>query len=270
MGARLIELPWDSQPQEAVQLRAQFLNGLALFHMPGAELAYNAQLTTNTPGTIVGPGGRAYSTTGEAGRASTNARLVTSDGAGTGDFTIVVHAAPVSSTTRQIPYCCTNAPGQFGETYIIFNAHANYVAVPGSWTFTSFGDLTGQNVTGVDGRLHAFMVRRRGSDLSVWLDGVQLSSVSSTATIKPNNNDFDYIGGYKDSGWGHVDPLYQVGGWNRAFTDEEMRAAVDQQFAFEPRSIWVPVAAAPALPTLSAITPSLITATGWRDTITAA
>ena len=267
------DAPWDSQPQEAVELLPQYQHGLALFHMPDAELAHNAFLSTNIPGTIVGPSGRAYSTSGAGGRASTNARLTTSDGAGTGDFTIIVHAAPTSSTTRQMPIAVANSGGSGGESYLIFNANSGLAPSAGNWTFTSFPTSTGLNTSGVDGAVHSFGVRRRGSLLELFYDGALVASSTYTGALNPSSGAFDCIAGYSGSGYGHVDPLYQVGGWNRAFTDAEMLEARDQNWAFAPRVIRVPVAAAggATLPTLSNATfvPGSVTATSFRPRVTA-
>ena len=245
----LLELvsPWDQQPQEAVEIdwANPISSGLALLHTPLDEYVAGARLTVNRPSVDPRQAGVAYSTSGAGGRASTPSRLRTSDGAGTGDFTIIVYAAPVASTTRQIPLCVTNAAGQSGESYLIFNSNPSYGPTPGGWTFTTFDGAPGiASAGGVDGRLHAFVVRRIGPTLALFLDGGQVESLTSTGKINTGLGDNDYIGGYKDSGFGHRDPLYQVGAWNRALTDAEIASLSTnpwQLFRRTPRPIFTPV-----------------------------
>lgn len=238
---------WDSQPQEAVQIAAQFAHA-AFLHLPSVrgELARNARLTTNPPNLSPAAAGLGYTAVGGlASRAATNNALTTSNGVGTGDFTLLVYAAPTASATRQMPIALSNAVGGNGESYIIFNAGSNLAASSGKLTFTIFSAQTGLESAGaVDGKAHVFAVRRIGSALSLWRDGVLLSSVTYTTTVVPNNNDFTYIGGYKDAGYGHVDPLYLAAGWNAALSDQQIRHLADPWQLFEPRRLVIPSAPA--------------------------
>jgi hypothetical protein len=80
--------------------------------------------------------------------------------------------------------------------------------------------------------------------LALFLDGGQVESLTSTGKINTGLGDNDYIGGYKDSGFGHRDPLYQVGAWNRALTDAEIASLSTnpwQLFRRTPRPIFTPV-----------------------------
>ena len=62
--------------------------------------------------------------------------IVTSDGVGTGDFTMAILANPTSGTGPNHAFCQKNDPGgtPWGQAIISFNA--NYMNAMGSFTYT--------------------------------------------------------------------------------------------------------------------------------------
>jgi hypothetical protein len=245
--------PWDSQPQEDTGLSSEFPPA-AFVHLPStqAELVRGATLTTDKPARSAGRHGIAYSSTGVGGRSARNSALKTSDGAGTGDFTILVCAAPVSAASRIMPFCIS---GGSGESYLIYNANATLSTVAGSFTYTTFVSESSVSAAGVDGQTHVFVVRRLAGVLSLWRDGINLASGSWAANIGSSGASYDYIAGFSGASYAHVDPIYLVAGWNSGLADQQIKDLSNPWQLFEPRRVYIPTAAGGA--GAQTLTPSL-------------
>lgn len=265
----MFDFGWPRLPQgEAAELNADLAGASpAFFHLPGnfAELVNGDLLTTNIPTLAAGEEGPAFTLAGAGASIGRSTRLTTSDGAGTGDFTLVVYAAPQSSGTRQMPYAQV-AGSQ--ETYLVFNSsNSIFSASAGGWGFVGFGGNPGvASATGVDGRAHVFVVRRRAGTIDILRDGVVAGSVAYGTTIS-GAGAFDYIGGYASSGFGHTDPLYYVAGFNSALSDAALAAWTDPLWCFKPRTMLVPGPAAVGSGTTVGGTVGSATGTGRTATV---
>lgn len=260
----------DFPPQEALQLVDALNEGLAfLVQAPfPVEQRRGTGLVTNQQNLIAsteGIQGFVAASSASAGmRGPVTTALRGSNGNGTGDFTVLVFAAPRPSATIQMAYC---SAGTGVESYFFFNSNDSFTNIPGTAAFTIFD--TGVTASGViDGRPHVFVVRRVGSSLQFWTDGRQVAAVTNTSSVG-NAFNSDVFGGYFAAGYGATDPIGLVAAWNRALPDDLLASVgPNPEQLFEPQRIWVPVSSGPSTPVLSAPTVINITATSATPRVT--
>jgi hypothetical protein len=287
MGARLIELPWDSQPQEAVEVNwdSPFTRDLVFAVNFAAgfaprNIARGAQGVSTLTGTLT----RTVQQLG-AGISGSNGGLSLTDPTNALRITSgpVTHAGIVN---------LTGIDGNFGAVFAVSDTSSNVVAslqrngTSGNMLFFR-GNQGGVPITGAIAALLAgpcvFVVGSE-SELGTtggfcFVNGVQLTTgaSSSAGTQASGNVSFrPFLDRSSSTAFGSDGAYFEHFAWQRYLSLDEARwlsqsPANIRSAIYAPQQIFVPrAAAAPGLPTLSAITPSLITATGWRDTITAA
>jgi len=264
MSAGDFELPWDSQPQEAV------------------EVDWSNPLAARLVGLWYGGNRHVEAITGRGPIANNNGFLVSYFPTRKG----IAHGAAVSSPNISFEYLQA-APTPPGSEFSLF-CRVQILAIPSGdrpIVQSTFGDeaeltlLPTGFIRGVTNRANTTVnsdaaysagdwldlcyVGREGEQ-RLWINGVRQAGSGTQSLSVMNARSWLSI---RSSDAATV----FAGVANRAYLDTEVVQLSQAPWQlFRSLSIGVPVAAGPALPTLSAITPSLITATGWRDTITAA
>lgn len=265
--------PWDSQPQEAVELDAHdsLLDGIAfvIVHGPGGrrELVrgLSASAGTSTSGVNTAGYGDKYSSTGQW---NSNA-LVTSTGDGAGDFTLLSYSAPVAEDDATALISSCSGTG-LQQAYLLANTNSGFGVTSGALSFGG-GDgnlaVLTQASGVIDGNPHVFVGLRRAAIGYVDIDGAQVataamssSSVWGAGAVVQTQG----INGY--SAWTSGTPPVQLieMGWNRALTaDERARVGINPWRIFAPRSSWYPtsVAGGGPSPVVGTLTQTLAGAT---------
>jgi hypothetical protein len=178
--------------------------------------------------------------------------IVTSDGAGTGDFTLICLANPIAEARSSCGLSQQTTANN--RTHLAFNAStatSGLAAASGSLCFIARDSTTGGlAVTGaVDGLYHLFAGRRRGTDHSVWIDGVSRSSAANPARNIDTGTGGIAIGNLAGGTANRIDTgcnMVLAAAWNRALSDAEMRLLARDPFcmfrpALEWRSVWTPI-----------------------------
>lgn len=151
--------------------------------------------------------------------------MKTSSANGLGDFTYLVIAAPIASTTREF-----FAVSQNGATEFYFGANFNVglTATSGMLSAqTNSGGASGVQVASViDGKPHVFAYSRKingaSGDGALYMDGVLLASNVVNMVQMWSSASTDYVAGYSGAGWGVSGPVSLVIGWNRALSAAEV------------------------------------------------
>lgn len=257
-----LERSWTRQPRKVVPLdltnrindRVAFVWSPLRPDIPEVGLALTP---TNAARAVAQDGVVSRLTAGYWSRAN-YAPVVTSNGSGTGDFTVVVRANPSASATQQCLTAQRRGSGSFEQFGIIANSTGGGSSSSGAIEYFTFsGTLVGATHAGrVDGRWHTWAMRRVGSVVSFWEDGLQLGS--STGTIQTiSHSTSDYAVGANTSAGVFASTCDFSFQWssNRGLTDVEMAAITRTPWiVYEPQSIWIPVSSAAG--TSYAITPS--------------
>ena len=197
--------------------------------------------------------------------------LVTSDSAGTGDFTILILSNPASKAANEHMLAQKNDAGgsPFSQTALIANQNELGTTTPGAVCFFTFNSSdSGVTATGATtGGFHVWVGRRQGSEHSIWRDGVRLNAATRTvrAIIQAGNTRRLAIGsrgnGTTESFAGDAQYAH---GWNRALSDAEILqiGASPWKLIEQPaRPLWAPA------PVATVYRPgSDITANGWTAT----
>lgn len=208
--------------------------------------------------------------------------VTTSNGVGTGDFTILVVANPSASGTVGHMFAQKNdaAGSPFAQMALLSNADSTASASSGSVSFFTFnGSPYGASAAGaIDGDYHVWVGVRNGAFLAIYKDGVLLAFVSGAAVNINQANRFMAVG---SRGNGTTEAfgrdVLTAAAWNRALSSDEIAAlgsipSTAQIFGYR-RKLWA-VSAGVSTYTLSAPTyvPGSITSTGLtaRVTVTAA
>jgi len=281
--------PWYEQPQEAVEPNADIRDALR-FLWSGAS--FRQDLITGRSATH----GAATQTIVQQGRAANCSAsqqnvewsqqfLTTSDGAGGGEFTMLVVANPESgggAVEHMLAQKNDAAGSPFAQALIGANAASNASYSAGSACFFTFnaGTAAAAAAAGVvDGEMHVWVGVRRLtttagiSSHELWRDGVLLASSSaSTRGITQSATRWMAVG---SRGNGTTEAFRRqavyAAGWDRALTQVELLAFRSPNHChallFAPRRIFVPVSAAPSgAPTLSDLKATNITATSVQFT----
>ena len=179
------------------------------------------------------------------------APVVTSDGAGTGDFTFLVLANPVSAS--QLNALISQDASTKGQAYLIANANSSYAATPGSMLFgadTGGGSGPIFSIAGqVDGLMHLWAFIRRGTSYELWRDGIlQSAQTGATTNILTGGGQSLAIGalaGY--AGYDNPNATVFAAGFNRplgALKIPDISSNPWKLFSPEPRRLWLGMAAA--------------------------
>jgi hypothetical protein len=206
-------------------------HGLRLFGenggvLPGSELTAGSSLEWR--GTPYGPG------VVSAGGSNLLERdnwepIGTSDGAGTGDFTLMILANPVAENRISWGIAQGNSDNNT-NTWLGFNNAAGSTSTASSGTFT-FSTRNVNSVTAssaasiIDGNYHLFMGRRRGTIVDTMVDGVVRGTDSGTVRDIATGALGFAIGQRPEHANQHrLDGACNVvvaGAWNRALDDFE-------------------------------------------------
>lgn len=172
------------------------------------------------------------------------APVTTSDGAGTGDFTVLMLANPraearIASSLKQRLHS-----GNFNQAGLDFNTDANGTVSSGSFAFTTY-NTAWSNVAvagAVDGNWHLFGGVRRNGVMAAWRDGVLRATTSPTLRNVYSATADTCIGGVgHDAQFGMFagDTVALAAAWNRALSDAEMRLLARDPFVmFRPAPEW--------------------------------
>lgn len=157
--------------------------------------------------------------------------IVTSNGSGTGDFTMLTVANPPSAATQNFLFCQRN-----GSSLVQANIAANRNLSSQSTGTLSFITFNGTFVgavasSAVDGNWHAFMGMRAGTTCSIWKDGAQLATGTGTVQqVKDSGTVIGYGGliGDTTNSVGANCGIAFCAAWNRALAaDEALELGLD-------------------------------------------
>lgn len=171
--------------------------------------------------------------------------ITTSDGAGAGDFTLLVLANPIAEARSSCGVSQQTTANN--RTHLAFNAStatSGLAAVSGSLCFIARDSTTGGlAMTGaVDGLYHLFAGRRRGTDHSIWIDGVNRASASNAVRDIATGTGHFAIGNLAGGTANRIDTtatIVMAAAWNRALTDAEMRLLARDPFCmFRSQAEW--------------------------------
>jgi hypothetical protein len=278
-----IKRPWTQQPQYSYRLdfANRLARGVVNAIIPGFDAATantGIQSGSNPQSVVTALKGRAYThpTTDGVGAQFGASRWVTSDGSGTGDFSIALLANPASRAGRTIVFGALS--GAAPETYVTFNGTVPDANDAGKlalyWSNAgNHGIVTNNNV--IDGNWHLFSFSRTSGVLSVYVDGKLQAATTTGGTASIYRSATIYVGGYSVSGYGLVgDKLSLAIFANRAWASgEHASLAANPWQIFAPQQIIIPTATAGggSFITLSNATyvPGSITNVGFRPRVTA-
>jgi hypothetical protein len=243
-----VRVPRTSQPQELVGVDPYWIGRKAChLSIGGEDLANSIPLTLNSQKVVSSQKGIALAPpSNTAIGATTPARLITSNGAGTGDFTLLFYGNPVASTTRSIAACTADAVGgSVYEPYLQVNCTNNLTAQSGTFSGSLSAASSAGNLTGaVDGTFKLFALTRTNGVLSIYAGTSYATGVTDTTSIYRSG--FKYsVGAYvNSSAYGSSEyGIVLAGAFNSALTQNELLALNANPWQiFEPEEclIWIP------------------------------
>ena len=174
--------------------------------------------------------------------------VATSNGVGTGDFTVVCLANPPAEAVISIAVS-QFASGSQPRFNVFFNINPAGTATPGSFMFqTRDAAIVTPVVAGaIDGNYHLFGGARDGSNVRAWVDGQLRASVSGAIQNVAGAGAGFAIGSHAESTGNRINTatnIVFVAAWNRALSAAEMRMLGRDPFCmFRPRRDWIMKAA---------------------------
>ena len=187
------------------------------------------------------------------------APIVTSDRAGTGDFTLVCMANPIAEARASVAVGQRQSSDPYN--YALFLLNSNFVGneVSGQFCFSTYnGTGSSAEVAGaIDGKMHVFGGVRRGTNMYAYVDGVLRASSSGTVEDVYNSANGFGIGNLAPSGAGMRiatgTNIVLAAGWNRALSGAEMRLLARDPFcmfrmAMVSPSLWAAVGGSSIVP----------------------
>lgn len=192
------------------------------------------------------------------------APLKTSNGAYTGDFTIVTLANPRAEARQSAAF--SQASGGTATRVFILPNSQSISGQLGFYTDTG-GSAVSCHVAGlVDGKYHVFGGRRRGTILELFSDGIVRGSTAGAVQTIGSTTAGVAIGNHaEDTAAGRIDPacnIVLVAAWNRALNNAEMLLLARDPFCmFRPgaewRGVWTALAGGDAVLSPADLTGSL-------------
>ena len=182
--------------------------------------------------------------------------IVTSDGAGTGDFTVMQLCNPTANAlgTAQVGLAQRVGTGALNQFQLAFDSNNAFGYSAGSTMFGTYATAASAvAATGlIDGLPHVWIGSRSGTVLSLYRDGVLAASASLTVRDILISGQAFCIGGVPhDAGYGlAVGATIGISiGWDRALSDAEMRLLARDPFCMfrsmpEWRGVWTPLGGA--------------------------
>lgn len=194
--------------------------------------------------------------------------ITTSDGVGTGDFTVATIANPVSEAVVRFNLSQRTTAGS-GPRFFTGANHSGGAVAAGYFLFgtrdaAGITDVAVANA--VDGRDHLFVSRRKGTTNDVFRDGVGVGSTTGTIrAITQASNEFAFggLGGDTVDGMNDSTRIVFCAAWNRALSNAEIRHLARDPFCmFRPsaewRGVWTPLAGGDAVLSPADLTDSLV------------
>ena len=155
----------------------------------------------------------------------------TSDGVGTGAYTLMSIAAPRAEANRR--FCISQRATNY-HTTLMCNTNTAGTVKSGTMAFQPYnvtGGYAGAAIdNGCDGEFHAYVgVRREDFTAEIWVDGGDLfaSQANTSRTVYTNNDSslYMYVGGYNSgSTFGMIDPVLMCATWSRDLTAAEIKS----------------------------------------------
>lgn len=235
----------------------QIYSGLAFAWFgsnPKYEVVTGSRVTTdNTTKVATAKGIGTLSAIGQVNTEWAKQFITTSNGAGTGDFTLVALANPSSGSTPQHIFAQKNDAGgsPFAQCALIANAGNNGLGSSGNFSFLTYNTVSSgvasAGGTAVDGNWHLWAAVRRGTSHELYRDGILIASSSLTVRSISQASRYTAIGSRGNGTTeGYSRNVSMAAGFNRALLPSEIAtisANPWQVFAPVQRSIWEPVAA---------------------------
>ncbi len=180
------------------------------------------------------------------------APVISSDGAGGGDFTLMVLCNPTSSGSVAAAFRQRLSTGNLNLAGLDFNSNGAGGASAGSFAFTTYNTAWSSVAAAgaVDGKWHVWAGVRRAATMMAFRDGVAVASAApALRNIYSASADF-CIGGTPQAastGLPITDDIGVTAAWNRALSDAEIRMLARDPFCmFRPqaewRGVWTPLA----------------------------
>lgn len=176
--------------------------------------------------------------------------IVTSDGAGTGDFTLACVSNPFATAGVSDQLGQRIGSGALNQARMVANADKTLLAAIGKFAFGTHATATSSAETAntaVDGNFHAWLGRRLGTAHSIWRDGIDATASSDTTVrdVTISSQNFS-VGGFQNSDVNPARATIPIAvGWDYALPDVLIRAWSDDPFQmFRPRQPWTVVGVA--------------------------
>lgn len=172
------------------------------------------------------------------------APVTTSDGAGTGDFTVLILANPPAESRASAGVSQKSSAGT-PRLDVVFNSNTGLTASSGTLSLISGGGggTYPSLANAVDGLYHLFAGQRAGAELSLWVDGAKRASTTTSVNDVWSDITGFSIGNLGESASGAristTTNIVFAAGWNRALSDAEMRMLARDPFCmFRPMPEW--------------------------------
>jgi hypothetical protein len=287
MGARLIELPWDSQPQEAVgglgygAIAAVLPKGASVLNIaPGGHAEPLAERTGVGVGVAIGRlghGAGAPSPTTNVYRLHSVANeLGTVWERPVNQVTALVYLIRTGNADGNAPIFSNGSPGTSPfAAWGLIDADGT-----GTARFECSAGNTYRSVTSSIGMTNntptVLVGRYNGEVAEIFQDGTQRGSVACSGALTYPNNGGDRgpalsnFWNFTVSRRAFVGRVFVAALWDRALSNVEIaELSANPWQLFAPQQIYIPRSVvAPALPTLSAPTAIDITASSFRPRVT--
>lgn len=166
--------------------------------------------------------------------------ITTSNGSGTGDFTISVRSQDFSAGTLEHIFAQKNDAGGSPFTQVAFfaNGSAGGGDQSGSFTFFTYPNsgsgADSIEVTSIlDGQFHTWTGRRQGVVLTLFRDKVQVGQTTASAALNILQSPSRYtaVGSAGNSSTAsHKGRVAFARAWNRALSDDEIRQHSDNPY----------------------------------------
>ena len=272
MAVTLLRRGRRRQPQGRIQIRwrislAQGLCFLAEFGpSPGIDRVSGSGFEQAGEGVLV-PTTRGQGRKFAQTQRWSSSALITSEGAGSGDYTLLSVSAPVAEGVVSAIFSFCGASNG-GQCYILANTNAGYGAASGNIAFGNFPGALGTVAGVVDGNPHVFVLVRRGGVATLYVDGIERGSVSASGDVIDGLGRFSVEGIAGYGGWYSANTTHiREGAWNRALEPAEIvKVSANPAALFAARRRALARSAGGAL-SLTGLTMSNFTSSGARATL---
>lgn len=163
----------------------------------------------------------------------------TSNGTGTGDFTMLVVANPSASGSQQNFLFCQRNSISLVQADLVANVDGSNAQSSGAFTLQTYNGtfVCASAASALDGNFHAFVGKRTGTTLAVYKGGAQLATGSGAAQAVWDSGVIIGYGGLipnAGSARGASSGIACAAAWNRALADDEI-----EQVSTDPTSMLI-------------------------------